>query len=513
MKLLTIGSSPSAQIRINSEYTSSIHAELLLLDNGDIILTDKGSKNGTFVQNKQISPDTEINIRRGDNVRFADVFLDWTRVPTISLPDPSKVKGIYGVGSNYRNKYQISGSTVSRFHATIMQMKNGQWFIKDHSKNGTTVNGQKIMPDQDYRIRAKDAIVCGGVPITNPVPSSSSIGKISTIIAIAAVFVGCICLAYFNWDKLFNKVTPEKLIPASAYVYGEYYYVVTLKDNPFASIFTNCPKEYRIGINPKTNQLAFDYNGGITIHGGGTAFFISRDGKLVTNRHVACPWTSDSPIEEINQLMTEEKNRMINSQLVHLNNLIQSGNHTLETVNAWISRYMNSQIEISGRHDYIGIVYANHNYNSIEEFDRCTVIKESNDEKIDLGVLQLNSKKTPEEIKYIHDLNRAILNPKELKPQVETYYYIGYPAGLLIGLKNLDGGLQPTIHDLKISRMAGEYDFQFQGENVGGASGSPIINEKGQLIGVVWGKSRLLETVTLGVHAKYVKEMVDKIYQ
>ena len=46
MRIITIGHSTSSNIYIASEYVSSNHAELLLMDNGDIFLTDKGSRNG-----------------------------------------------------------------------------------------------------------------------------------------------------------------------------------------------------------------------------------------------------------------------------------------------------------------------------------------------------------------------------------------------------------------------------------------------------------------------------------
>lgn len=54
MKLLKIGSSSSSNIVLNSEFVSSHHAEILLLDSGEIILEDKNSTNGTFVGGKKI---------------------------------------------------------------------------------------------------------------------------------------------------------------------------------------------------------------------------------------------------------------------------------------------------------------------------------------------------------------------------------------------------------------------------------------------------------------------------
>ena len=52
MKLLKIGSSSSSNIVLNSEFVSSHHAEILLLDSGEIILEDKNILCGDVRTNK-----------------------------------------------------------------------------------------------------------------------------------------------------------------------------------------------------------------------------------------------------------------------------------------------------------------------------------------------------------------------------------------------------------------------------------------------------------------------------
>ena len=139
MKLLTIGRSLSCNIVLNSEKVSSLHAEITILDNGDIFLEDKNSTNGTFVGNNKINANTEVPVRRGDYIRFANVELQWALVP---MPeDNSRYKAIYNIGSNFRNEIHVEGSTVSRFHGSLKITKDDKAFLIDHSKNGTTVNG------------------------------------------------------------------------------------------------------------------------------------------------------------------------------------------------------------------------------------------------------------------------------------------------------------------------------------------------------------------------------------
>ena len=139
MRLLKVGRDASCDIVLHSDKVSSLHAEITILNNGDILLEDKGSRNGTFLMNKPVKPGTSITVRRGDMIRFADVELQWNQVP---MPENnSNFKALYGIGTNFRNEIQISGNTASRFHATLKIGKDGKPYLQDHSKNGTTVNG------------------------------------------------------------------------------------------------------------------------------------------------------------------------------------------------------------------------------------------------------------------------------------------------------------------------------------------------------------------------------------
>lgn len=65
----------------------------------------------------------------GDYVKFADVELQWSRVP--ALENTSKYKSILNIGTNFRNDLVISGAFVSRFHATFKVAKDGKCYLTD----------------------------------------------------------------------------------------------------------------------------------------------------------------------------------------------------------------------------------------------------------------------------------------------------------------------------------------------------------------------------------------------
>ena len=147
MKIIKIGSSQSCDLVLDSQ-----HAEMTILDDGQIILEDKNSKNGTTVGNKKIEPGREVNVQRGDRISFADVPLVWAKVPVAEKL--TAYKSVYNIGSNYRNEMIVNSQTVSRFHASVRVGKDGKVYIHDNgSRNGTMVNGVKIAANKDVRIK------------------------------------------------------------------------------------------------------------------------------------------------------------------------------------------------------------------------------------------------------------------------------------------------------------------------------------------------------------------------
>ena len=493
MRLIKVGRDQSNDLRLNSPKVSSLHAEITILNNGDMLLEDKGSTNGTYIMNRPIKPGTQVPISRGDAVRFGDTELVWSMIPP--MEDLSRYKGIYGIGKHSLNEIRLDGATVSRFHATLKKEKDDKVYIEDHSKNGTTVNGEKLAFGQRRRIKRGDAVVCGGVTVPESYLKSiipnSVWPKIVAVLGGAAVVVGVVLLALHIINPTFSdEELHEKYKKSIAMVVMQYHYHVSAGNFDLD----------KLGL--KTDIVITDtgienWNGSNSMRSTGTAFWISEDGLLITNLHMLRPWLFGDT-KKINSLVTDAYK---------------------EVMATYASRYpelnaYTSQIKVEGVLDYWGIL-PDGKHMSGQNLIECKEILVKDDASIDLALLQSVTCELPKSATYV-DMNNLVLNNSEIK--VGTHIYtMGYPMGVASQVLPDEG----KLHKLElyarggnITRQGDEYRFSFDAASFGGASGSPIFNNKGFLVGVLdSGFSGLTQGFNYGMKAKHVKALVDEYYK
>lgn len=530
MRLLKIGSSPDCDIVLNSKRVSAYHAELMMLNNGDILIEDKGSTNGTFVNNHLIKQGASVPVRRGDLIRFGDMELQWAMVPQPT--DNSMFKKIYGIGSNMRyNDIQVTGNTVSRFHATLKIDKQGRAFIEDHSLNGTTINGKRIASHQNVRVKRGDDVVVGGIPVDLKQYIPNNLGQMvlsigGGVAAIAAVVALLMMIIRPNdgWSGCtIVDPDPSDYVSSVVYVLSFYHYTAVFENDPFIPLCNRYgipyPSEYGIGINSDGRMGFTDLDEFGPVVSEATAFFVSKDGKMITNRHVAAPWknASKSDKDAIIQIMTKLKDQTIlefydggttcyASRAAAV--LLQSGLMTFEELEETFRRYKDCVPKIDGGLDYIAVGYPNRRYSDINEFERCATIAEAKDENVDIAMLQLNSRETPTSVKRMFNLNNSILKKESIVPMKKRYHFIGYPAGIMHNLR--DSGLNPKITEVLVSRQPERYTIDLQGEVIPGTSGSPVFDKKGRLIGVISSYYTIGSTMGRCERIVYAKEMYDE---
>ena len=509
MKLIRIGNSQSCDLKLDSEYVSSLHAEMTILDDGQIILEDKNSRNGTTVGNKKLEPGKEVTVQRGDMITFADTPLVWARIP--AAEKLSNYKAVYNIGSNYRNDIILNSQTVSRYHASVRVGKDGKMYIRDNgSRNGTMVNGVKIAPNKDERIKKGYNIVCGAEDITEQVAALfPKNGMRNILIAAAGVLAAALIVfgIYRLWPKpvVDNVIDPQQYRPTVVYVRASYHYIIDFEDNPM-------PGQW-------DGKLSFNDQ----IYYQATAFFLDSLGRMGTNRHIAVPWEYVTKEDEDN-IRQEIEDRLPRSREdKEINKFLETGlgqtvlkyaysksitrEAFIKKVYDICDRIRKSHYTIGGALNFITLGYPGNYYTHEDEFQRCNVLKVSDNKDVDLAILQLNNKKTPKEISFLFSPPNYYSD--RLDPLKDQLYVIGYPAGITWGTDDKSKSLEPTIRETKCSKEPGRYDFEFQANSVGGSSGSPVFNSKGQLVGVLYGGYSIAGGSTKAVHAKFLKNLYD----
>jgi len=86
MQTFNIGRNAANEIVLDDQMVSRQHAQLFVLDNGQVTIKDLASSNGTFVNGNKI---TESNLKAGDIVKCGNTFVKWTQYIREGSSQPS----------------------------------------------------------------------------------------------------------------------------------------------------------------------------------------------------------------------------------------------------------------------------------------------------------------------------------------------------------------------------------------------------------------------------------------
>lgn len=478
MKLIVIGRNPQeATIVLNSQYISNYHAEIILLDNGDMFLVDK-STNGTFLNGVRLAPGKEVAVKRGDNVMFADVALDWNSIDPIRVP--SDVKSIIGVGSHYMNKINVQGQNVSRFHATIRQTADGKWYICDHSKNGTTVNNARIPKDRFIRINKGDEIACAGVPIQNPIPSNNS-WKWSIITA-AVACVAALAIIFWPEPKWPDEKISETYSPAVALIVTGYHFEVSCSGLDLE----------RMGEPTSFGIINGDIIPDLIHVTEGTGFFIGENGHVVTNRHVARPWEY---MDNKYVAGVESSSICEYAEVVYREYILSKHRNLRVTAHL-------SGLKVKGVVDGIYIVPCGSYYEG-ENSLRCSEVAVSDNKDHDLAILKVRNNMMPTHITTI-PLDKIYNKELTVGNNIST---LGFPQGTDFQ-KYKEEPLQIYFSKGRVNTMHSTVEYGVDVNSEHGASGSPVFDEYGNVVAII--HAGYDGRYNQAIKAKYLVELINK---
>ncbi len=468
MKIIKIGRSHSNNCVFSNDSVSGTHAILELESGGQRgKIRDLNSKNGTFVNNKKVIG--EIPVTVNDSIRFGSEItsikgilgkMNETKV-SVKLPGVENRT----IGKSHNSQIRFPQDDVSREHAVIYKTETGQIVIEDRdSTNGTYVNGVKITSQvlhigdkvtitRNYPL-AWETIFGVTPPPTPPTPITTIISSIAAILIVLLLGGGGYWWwTHRTWDK--ERIYKE-YHDAVCWVYVQYGYKVSVDGKDFTTTLCQLCKVTPAEL---VHMEGDDLKPG-SVGAQGTAFFISKDGKLATNLHITRPWLFSNDANEL-----ESGVNKILSILA-------------ATQNPLLSR---SQVKVEGVIEGMVVIPDGlpvSDGNAI----RVTEIKGYDDIKKDVAVIQTETRELPSRVKNVIDINDADLSDDCLT-EGRTVFTIGFPYGAEIAM-NSNQELKNQVHGGSVTQNRGDYEFGHDAETAGGASGSPIINDKGKLIGI-----------------------------
>ncbi|GMO14776.1 MAG: FHA domain-containing protein [Termitinemataceae bacterium] len=483
MRVLKIGRSSSNDIVIKDATVSSQHAALIILDSGEVRIKDLNSKNGTFVNGQRIFQETPVTAK--DVLKAGGTVIDWQKYlnapkPARQFPaiDGAAIKRKKTIGRNSENDIVLAYKDVSGAHAQLIEKTNGDIAIADSgSTNGTYVNGSKISmqilnPGDIVMLANKYPVDWSSVfPKTNqeqqpanPAPEKINKTKILLIAAAAAVVLAA---GFLFIQKPFGTRGAE--LPAGGgalspeEIYARYKKSVVLIMGAY--YFETAQASYSVDEDGEVVRIT-SYDDAMIYTG--TGFIVSGDGKIVTNKHVAAPWEYDDEI--IAAIKKAEGN-----------------------------------VKVEGKLIFIGCFLNDTNVQGIDDLIPCIPLKTGATNEIDVAVIQTKSKTLPPGTETIVDLNQAVISDDGLAPGT-SIFSIGFPAGFVFA--DTGQGIQANNQDGKITQNRGDFEFGHNISTTGGASGSPIFNEYGKLIGIHHAGFQSTQGYNMAIKAKYAVELL-----
>lgn len=391
------------------------------------------------------------------------------------------------IGREKTNDLVVNDASVSREHARIT-VDNGVYKLRDlGSTNGTFVNGKQITGEvilqpsdqvkvgnrvidwMTFAMKPEQPVASRRTPKNRPAGKSNRkvLGIAGLGVLATAVIAGIVLLITNSKVDVYDEYKS-----ASVLIVTQWAYQVTSGSNTIG-VFVVKPDEQ--------GQMKMEqYNGQNAMVCTGTGFFVSNDGKIITNQHVAYPWTvmdkSNQDFIALNvkltldQMMAQKPKDEEGKQQVMMANLLSKG-----------------EIKVTGMPVNIGFIMDNMNLNSFNELIPCYQIAYAGrDEELsvdfpDLALIQTNSKTTPPAVKKVVDLTSAVTDRTKIKEGQEVFL-IGFPRGFTFAFTR--DGYHVNCQDGKISQKKGEVLFGHNASSLGGASGSPMYDKKGRLVGI-----------------------------